>query len=46
MEATIPNSFKILLFVKMKVAKPEAVVRLVINVAFPILEMTRCNDLA
>ena len=46
MEATIPNSFKILLLVKMKVAKPEAVVRLVINVALPILEITRCNDLA
>ena len=45
-DATTPNSFKILLFVKIKVAKPEAVVRFVIKVAFPTLTMTRCNDLA
>src|SRR5210317_42374 len=45
-EATTPNSFKILLLVKIKVAKPEAVVKLVINVAFPIFAITRCNDLA
>ena len=43
-DATIPNSFKSLLSVKMNVANPEAVVRLVIKVAFPIFVMTRCND--
>ena len=46
MEATTPNSFKILLFVRIKVANPDAVVRLVINVAFPTFMMTRCKDLA
>ena len=45
-EATMPNSFKILLFVKIKVAKPDAVVRLVIKVAFPIFVITRWSDLA
>ena len=45
MEATMPNSFRILLSVKIKVAKPEAVVRLVIKVAFPIFMITRCKDL-
>ena len=30
----------------MNVAKPAAVVKLVINVAFPTLEITLCNDLA
>ena len=43
-EATTPNSFKSLLFVKMNVANPEAVVTLVINVALPIFVITRCND--
>ena len=43
-EATIPNSFKSLLSVIIKVANPEAVVIFVIKVAFPILEITRCND--
>ena len=45
-EATIPNSFSSLLLVRMKVAKPDAVVTLVIRVALPILVMTRCRDLA
>ncbi len=44
-EATVPNSFKTLLSVNMKVANPEAVVRLVIKVAFPIFMITRCKDL-
>ena len=34
-EAIIPNSVKMALFVMIKVEKPEAVVRLVRNVAFP-----------
>ena len=38
MDATTPNSFNILLLVKIKVANPEAVVRLVIKVALPIFE--------
>ncbi len=46
MEATTPNSFNNLLFVKINVAKPEAVVRFVIKVALPTLAITRCNDLA
>ena len=46
MEATIPNSFSKSLSKMMKVAKPDAVVILVINVAFPIFEMTRCKDKA
>jgi len=45
-DATIPNSFKILLFVKIKVENPEAVVKLVISVAFPTLAMTLCSDFA
>ena len=40
-EATVPNSFNILLSVKMKVANPEAVVKFVINVALPIFMITR-----
>ena len=40
MDATAPNSFSILLSVKIKVAKPHAVVMFVIKVAFPILEIT------
>ena len=46
MDAIIPNSFSNWLFVKINVAKPDAVVMLVIKVALPIFEMTRCNDLA
>ena len=42
----IPNSVNNLLSVIINVAKPAAVVRFVINVAFPTLEITRCNDLA
>ena len=45
-EARIPNSLRSSLFTKTKVAKPDAVVILVINVALPILEITRCNALA
>ena len=45
-EATIPNSFSSWLFVKINVAKPLAVVTLVINVAFPTLAITRCRDFA
>ena len=45
-EATIPNSDRSLLLVKIKVAKPEAVVTLVIKVAFPTFAITRCNDFA
>ena len=40
MDATVPNSFKILLSVKIKVANPHAVVMLVIRVALPIFEIT------
>ena len=39
-EAIIPNSFNNLLSVRIKVANPEAVVRLVIKVAFPIFTIT------
>ena len=46
MEATIPNSLSRSLSNMMKVAKPEAVVMLVIKVAFPILEITRCKESA
>ena len=46
MEATIPNSLKSSLFTKIKVAKPEAVVKLVIKVALPTFAITRCRDLA
>ena len=46
MEATIPNSFRTLLSVRMKVANPEAVVKFVINVAFPIFMITRRKDFA
>ena len=45
-DATIPNSFNSLLSVTIKVANPEAVVTLVIKVAFPIFEMTRRRDSA
>ena len=45
-EATIPNSLSNLLSVRIKVAKPEAVVTLVIKVALPIFVITRCNDFA
>ena len=44
-EATIPNSFNTLLSVKIKVAKPDAVVKLVIIVALPIFIITLYNDL-
>ena len=44
-EATMPNSFNTLLSVKINVAKPEAVVRLVISVALPIFIITLCKDL-
>ena len=46
MEATTPNSFNNTLLVRIKVAKPDAVVRLVIRVAFPTFVITRCNDFA
>ena len=45
-EATIPNSVSSLLSVMMKVANPEAVVTLVIRVALPMREMTRCRESA
>jgi hypothetical protein len=45
-EATIPNSVSNLLSVIINVANPEAVVTLVIKVAFPILEITRCSESA
>ena len=45
-DATIPNSRSSVLLVSINVAKPQAVVMLVISVAFPIFEMTRCNDRA
>ena len=45
-EATIPNSLSNLLSVMIKVAKPDAVVILVIKVAFPTFDMTRCKDRA
>ena len=45
-EATVPNSFNNSLSVITNVAKPEAVVTFVINVAFPIFEITRCKDFA
>ncbi len=45
-DATIPNSVKSSLSVTIKVAKPAAVVKLVIKVALPTLEITRCKDLA
>ena len=45
-DATTPNSFKIFEFVRIKVAKPDAVVRFVINVAFPIFDIILCKDLA
>ena len=44
-DATIPNSFNTLLSVRIKVAKPDAVVRLVISVAFPIFIITLRRDL-
>ena len=45
-DATVPNSFKILLSVKMKVANPHAVVMLVIRVALPIFEITLWRERA
>ena len=45
-DATVPNSFNKVLSVIINVAKPEAVVTLVIKVAFPIFVITRCNDFA
>ena len=45
-EATVPNSCNNLLLVKIKAAKPDAVVTLVIKVALPIFVITRCSDLA
>src|SRR5690606_3760865 len=45
-EATIPNSLSRVLSVKMKAAKPEAVVILVSMVALPTLVITRCRDFA
>ena len=42
-EATSPNSESSLLFVVINVANPEAVVTLVIRVAFPILVITLSN---
>ena len=45
-EATIPNSVNNSLSVAIKVAKPAAVVKLVIKVALPTFEITRCKDLA
>ena len=46
MLATTPNSFNKELSVRMKVANPEAVVTLVIKVAFPTLVITRCSAFA
>ena len=43
---TTPNSFNKSLFVMINVAKPTAVVILVIKVAVPVLVITRCNALA
>ena len=43
--ASIPNSIKISLFVKMKVAKPSAVVVLVKKIALPIFRITRLKAL-
>ncbi|GAB0326575.1 hypothetical protein JPSP47_25500 [Staphylococcus pseudintermedius] len=45
-EVTTPNSNKSWLLDATKVAKPIAVVTLVIKVAIPILVVTRCNALA
>ena len=45
MEATIPNSTKICVWVIIKVAKPAAVVALVIKVAFPTFCMTLLSAL-
>jgi len=41
--ATVPNSFRRELSVRINVAKPEAVVTFVIKVALPTLVITRCN---
>ena len=43
-DATTPNSLSNLLSVEMKVAKPDAVVTLVIKVALPIFVITFCRD--
>ena len=43
MDAIIPNSVKIELFVIIKVENPEAVVKLVSKVAFPTFWITLCN---
>jgi hypothetical protein len=45
-EATIPNSRSKLLLRIIKVANPEAVVRFVIRVALPTLEITRIRERA
>ena len=45
-DATTPNSFKIFEFVRIKVANPDAVVRFVIKVAFPIFAIILCKDFA
>ena len=44
MDATTPNSRSKSLSKMMNVAKPDAVVTLVIKVALPILVITRCKD--
>jgi len=44
MAATIPNSTKILLLVKIKVPNPNAVVVLVKKIAFPVFCITLLND--
>ena len=41
-----PNCFRISLCVKMKVANPSAVVKLVSSVALPTLTIMRCNAMA
>ena len=46
MEVTTPNSFSNSLLVTINVAKPNEVVRLVINVGVPTFVITRTNALA
>ena len=43
---TTPNCFSIWLWVKMNVANPRAVVKLVSNVALPTLTIIRCKAIA
>ena len=45
-DATVPNSVSMVLCVMTNVAKPDAVVALVIRVALPTFAMTRCKDFA